>query len=66
MARKKNFEADEGSEEDYDYGEEPDFTDPEGWVDDISDEELMPEIMRMRPKETDGVESVIVVDGKLW
>merc|ERR1719310_1756183 len=62
MARKKNL-AEEGSEEDYDYGEEPDFTDPEGWVDDISDEELMPDIMKMRPKETDGVESVIVVDG---
>ena len=65
MARKKNLESDElyGSEEDYDYGEEPDFTDPEGYVDDISDEELMPDIMKLRPKETDGVESVIVVDG---
>ena len=65
MARKKNPEADEGSDyEDFDYGEEPDFSDPDGFVDDISDEELMPEVMRMRPKETDGVESVIVVDGK--
>jgi len=64
MARKKNQEAEEGSDyDDFDYGEEPDFSDPEGFVDDISDEELMPEIMRMRPKETDGVESVIVVDG---
>ena len=64
MARKKNPEAEEGSDyDDFDYGEEPDFSDPEGFVDDISDEELMPEIMRMRPKETDGVESVIVVDG---
>jgi len=64
MARKKNLEADGyDSEEDYDYGEEPDFTDPEGYVDDISDEELMPDIMKLRPKETDGVESVIVVDG---
>ena len=62
MARKKNPEAEEGSDyDDFDYGEEPDFSDPEGFVDDISDEELMPEIMRMRPKETDGVESVIVV-----
>ena len=64
MARKKNPEAEEGSDyDDFDYGEEPDFSDPEGFVDDISDEELMPEITRMRPKETDGVESVIVVDG---
>ena len=66
MARKKNPEADEGSDyDDFDYGEEPDFSDPDGFVDDISDEELMPEVMRMRPKETDGVESVIVVDGKV-
>jgi len=63
MARKKNMETEEGSEDDFDFGEEPDFNDPEGFVDDISDEELMPEVMRQRPKETDGVESVIVVDG---
>jgi len=64
MARKKNPEADDNSDfEDFDYGEEPDFSDPDGYVDDISDAELMPEIIRQRPKETDGVESVIVVDG---
>lgn len=60
MARKRNPE---GSEDDFDYGDEPNFSDPEGFVDDISDEELMPDIMKLRPKETDGVESVVVVDG---
>ena len=66
MARKKNpDEMSEGSdgEDDFDYGEEPDFSDPEGYVDDIDDEELMPEIMKQQPKESDGVDSVIVVDG---
>ena len=63
MARKKNMEMENGSDDEFDYGEEPDFSDPDGFVDDITDEELMPEIMRQRPKETDGVESVIVVDG---
>jgi len=66
MARKKNpDEMSDGSdgEEDFDYGEEPDFADPEDYVDDIDDEELMPEIMKQQPNEADGVDSVIVVDG---
>jgi len=66
MARKKNpEELSDGSdgEESFDYGEEPDFSDPEDFVDDIDDEELMPDIMRQRPKESDGVDSVIIVDG---
>jgi len=66
MARKKNLsemEDDDCRDEDMiDYGEEPDFNDPDDFVDDITDEELMPEIMRMKPKESDGVDSVIVVD----
>ena len=63
MARKKNMEAEDDSDyDDFDYGEEPDFNDPDDFVDDITDEELMPEVMRQKPKETDGVESVIVVD----
>jgi translation initiation factor 3 subunit B len=45
-----------------DYDEETDFSDPEDFVDDISDEELMPEIMKQEPNESDGVDSVIVVD----
>jgi len=43
--------------------EEPDFSDPEGFVDDVSDEELLGDLLRDKPEETDGVESVIVVDG---
>jgi len=61
MARKKNPE--EFEDDDGDFGEEPNFEDPDDFVDDITDEELMPEIMRQKPKESDGVDSVIVVDG---
>ena len=43
--------------------ENPTFSDPEEFVDDISDEELLGDILKQSPKETDGVESVIVVDG---
>jgi translation initiation factor 3 subunit B len=42
---------------------EPDFSDPEGFKDDIKDDELCGDILRTKPRETDGVESVIVVDG---
>jgi len=67
MARKKNpSEMDEGSDGEgdmMDFGEEPDFSDPTDFEDDITDEDLMPEIMKQQPKESDGVDSVIVVDG---
>lgn len=43
--------------------DEPSFSDPEDFVDDISDEELVGDLLVNKPKETDGVESVIVVDG---
>ncbi|KAF5284392.1 hypothetical protein FQA39_LY17067 [Lamprigera yunnana] len=43
--------------------EEPNFSDPEDFVDDITDEELLGDILKQKPKETDGVESVVVVDG---
>ncbi|XP_025835515.1 eukaryotic translation initiation factor 3 subunit B-like [Agrilus planipennis] len=43
--------------------DEPNFSDPEGYVDDITDEELLGDILKDKPKETDGVESVVVVDG---
>ncbi|XP_076055682.1 eukaryotic translation initiation factor 3 subunit b [Oratosquilla oratoria] len=43
--------------------EEPDFNDPEDYVDDITDEDLLGDLLREQPKETDGVESVIIVDG---
>ncbi|XP_023247226.1 eukaryotic translation initiation factor 3 subunit B isoform X2 [Copidosoma floridanum] len=43
--------------------EEPNFSDPEDFVDDIPDEELLADIIGQKPSETDGVESVIVIDG---
>nr|CAD7457743.1 unnamed protein product [Timema tahoe] len=43
--------------------DEPNFSDPEGYVDSITDEELLGDILKQKPKETDGVESVVVVDG---
>ena len=43
--------------------DEPDFSDPEGFVDDVDDETLMPDLLRQKPKESDGMDSVIVVDG---
>ena len=57
MARKKNpSEMDDGEggrEDEMEYGEEPDFSDPDGFVDDITDEELMPEIIKNKPKVID-------------
>ena len=43
--------------------EEPDFSDPEGFVEDVDDEVLMADLLRQKPKESDGMDSVIVVDG---
>ena len=45
------------------YDEEPDFSDPEDFVDDVDDATLMPDLLRQRPKESDGVDNVILVDG---
>jgi len=42
---------------------EPDFHDPEDFVDDISDEELMRDLLTQRPKESDSMDSVVIVDG---
>lgn len=44
------------------FDEEPDFSDDEDFVDEVTDEELMPEVVSARPKESDGVDSVVVVD----
>ncbi len=48
---------------DMDYEEEPDFSDPDDFVDDVDDSVLMPDLLRQRPKESDGVDNVILVDG---
>lgn len=54
MAKKKG--------EDQDFEEEPNFEDPEGFVDDVSDEELLGDFLKQKPCESDGVENVVVVD----
>jgi hypothetical protein len=46
-----------------DYDEEPNFSDAEDFVDDVDDSVLMPDLLRQRPKESDGVDNVIIVDG---
>ena len=43
--------------------QEPDFNDPEGFVDDEDDDVLMADLIQQKPKESDGMDSVIVVDG---
>ena len=43
--------------------QEPDFNDPEGFVDNVDDDVLMEDLIRQKPKESDGMDSVIVVDG---
>lgn len=42
--------------------EEPNFSDPEGFVDDITEEELIGDLLKEKPTEYDGFDSVIVVD----
>ncbi|XP_071954537.1 eukaryotic translation initiation factor 3 subunit B-like [Antedon mediterranea] len=42
--------------------QEPDFDDPPGFVDDISNEELLADLLKDKPKEADGIDSVVVID----
>ncbi|XP_062507471.1 eukaryotic translation initiation factor 3 subunit B-like [Corticium candelabrum] len=42
--------------------DEPDFDDPEDFIDDISDEELLGDLMAQEPKLDDSLEQIIVVD----
>uniref|UniRef100_A0A7N9IF55 Eukaryotic translation initiation factor 3 subunit B n=1 Tax=Macaca fascicularis TaxID=9541 RepID=A0A7N9IF55_MACFA len=42
--------------------DEPSFSDPEDFVDDVSEEELLGDVLKDRPQEADGIDSVIVVD----
>ncbi|XP_016122896.1 eukaryotic translation initiation factor 3 subunit B-like [Sinocyclocheilus grahami] len=57
MRDTENMEA----EMEYEDGEEPSFSDPEDFVDD-SDEELLGDVLRDKPQEADGIDSVVVVD----
>ncbi|CAH2036962.1 unnamed protein product, partial [Iphiclides podalirius] len=67
MAKKKGDEkvnqTPQSDNEEQNFDEEPDFDDPEGYVDDIPDEELLADILEKKPKESDGYENVVVVDG---
>lgn len=45
------------------YDDEESFSDPEGFVDDITDEELLGDILAQKPKESDVTQSVVIVDG---
>ncbi|KAL7288389.1 hypothetical protein TKK_0017480 [Trichogramma kaykai] len=69
MAKKSSADkaasaADENVEKQPQNGEEePNFSDPEDFVDDVDEEELLGDILATKPSETDGYETVIVVDG---
>ncbi|KAK7582397.1 hypothetical protein V9T40_013842 [Parthenolecanium corni] len=63
MAKKKDSERHNAENGNAKNGDEPNFNDPDGFVDDISDEELLGDILATKPKETDGFDSVIIVDG---
>ena len=41
--------------------EDPSFSDPEDFVDDIEDEELLEDLLREKPQAADGIDSVVVV-----
>ncbi|XP_030839766.1 eukaryotic translation initiation factor 3 subunit B [Strongylocentrotus purpuratus] len=58
----RSHENDLNDEEENGYEEEPDFSDPESYVDNITDEELLGDILRTKPKEALGIDSVIVID----
>ncbi|KAL4239629.1 translation initiation factor eIF-3b like protein [Mactra antiquata] len=45
------------------YGdEEPDFSDPEDFIDDVTDDELLGDLLKTKPKDTDSIDNVIIVD----
>jgi translation initiation factor 3 subunit B len=61
MAKKKNEEM-HSDDSDEAYDEPPNFDDPEGFIDDVADDELFGDLLKQKPCETDGVENVVVVD----
>ncbi|XP_058950716.2 eukaryotic translation initiation factor 3 subunit B-like [Pocillopora verrucosa] len=42
--------------------DDPEFDDPEGFVDEVTDEELLGDILAEKPKEVQGTDCIIVVD----
>ncbi|KAL1116208.1 hypothetical protein AAG570_005703 [Ranatra chinensis] len=70
MAKKKDAEksaqaqeTEKVAKEEVNEEEECNFDDPKGFVDKISDEELLGDLLSERPCETDGFDNVIVIDG---
>ncbi|KAL7297840.1 hypothetical protein TKK_0008872 [Trichogramma kaykai] len=68
MAKKSSADKTAAADENVDKStpkveEEPDFSDPEDYIDDITDEELLGDMIISKPSETDGHETFIVVDG---
>jgi len=58
----EDYDDESGSEREEEEEEEPNFSDPEGFLDDITDQELLEDIIRKKPKEEFGIDSYIVVD----
>ena len=50
------------SDEEFDTAD-MDFSDPEDYEDDVDDAELLGELLRQKPKESDGVDNVLIIDG---
>lgn len=42
---------------------EPDFNDPENYVDTISDQELLADLLKQKPQKYDGLSASVVIDG---
>lgn len=42
---------------------EPDFNDPENYVDAISDQELLADLLKQKPQKYDGLSASVVIDG---
>ncbi|XP_076459430.1 eukaryotic translation initiation factor 3 subunit B-like [Babylonia areolata] len=60
--KSRKSESQNEDEEEMEIEEEPDFNDPEDFVDDVTDEELLGDFLKKKPKATDGIDNVIVVD----
>ncbi|KAK7113407.1 eukaryotic translation initiation factor 3 subunit B-like [Littorina saxatilis] len=60
--RSRKSESQNEDEDEMEMEEEPDFSDPDDFVDDVTDEELLGDLLKKKPKATDGIDNVIVVD----
>jgi len=60
MALKRQVDFSNWDESDY---EEENFSDPEGFVDDVDDEDILSDLLAQKPKESDVTQFVVIVDG---